>query len=85
MTESLDRRVRSLALRTSVAAGIALSGCGGGSGSPDGLATAQSAAAPDVRTAAVQTVADDAAVTAAKQNLNQWVNPFIGTQIGNTS
>ena len=76
MNESLDRRVRFLALCISVAA---LSACGGGSGAHDGLATARTAGARTARATAVATPA------VGQMTLTQWVNPFIGTQIGNTN
>ncbi|HEY9027441.1 MAG TPA: hypothetical protein VIP05_24320, partial [Burkholderiaceae bacterium] len=79
MKESTGRRVRSIVGWVPAAAGLALAGCGGGQ---DGSPVAQSAQARGAQAAAVQPVAD---ATPKVADLTQWVNPFIGTQIGNTS
>ena len=78
MNESLDRHVRSLAFRTAIAAGLALSGCGGGS-DQDSPATTPLDGARTVHAEAAQPTA------AALLTPSQWVNPFIGTKIGNTN
>jgi predicted alpha-1,2-mannosidase len=73
MTKSSGHPAWSIVRGLLAAAGVVLTGCGGGH---DDVPQAQAAGqARDVRTESVE--------VAAQQNLLPWVNPFIGTEIGN--